>query len=380
MRWQIAVLPGDGVGPEVTDAAVRVLRATAERFGHEADLHFHDVGWTAYDAHGVPLPDSTLEACRTADAVLLGAVGDPRGDGLDPELRPEAALLALRREMGCFANLRPVRLVPALAGASPLRRDRVDGTDLVIVRELAGGLYYGQPRGPVDDGQAALDTMKYSRDEVVRIAKVAFETARGRRKQVLSIDKSNVLHSSRLWREVVESVAEDYPDVECTHMLVDRAAMELVLNPSRFDVLLTANLFGDILSDEAAAVVGSIGLLASASIGGGGGIFEPVHGSAPDIAGTGTANPLAMILSAALLLRHVYEHEAEATAIENAVEQVLGSGLRTPDLARGGEATVGTEAMGVAVAEAVGRADRADSEGGSVTGGDVSGAESTSHA
>ncbi len=362
MKWQIAVLPGDGVGPEVTEAALVVLQAAADRFGHEADLRSRDVGWTAYDRHGVPLPDSTLDACKSADAVLLGAVGDPRGDGLDPELRPEAALLALRREIGCFANLRPVRLVPALTDASPLHRDRVEGTDLVIVRELAGGLYYGKPRGPVDDGQAALDTMKYSRDEVVRIAKVAFETARGRRKQVLSIDKANVLHSSRLWRDVVDGVAEDYPDVECTHMLVDRAAMELVLNPARLDVMLTANLFGDVLSDEAAAVVGSIGLLASASIGGGGGIFEPVHGSAPDIAGTGTANPLAMILSTALLLRHVYGQEEEAAAIETAVEQVLGTGLRTADLARDGEATIGTEAMGAAVAAAVSGSDAADQE------------------
>ena len=362
LTWRIAVLPGDGVGPEVTDAAVQVLRAAAQRFGHETDLGFHDVGWTAYDRHGVPLPAATLDACNDADAVLLGAVGDPRGDNLDPELRPEAALLALRQEMGCFANLRPVRLVPALADASPLRRDRVDGTDLIIVRELAGGLYYGEPRGPVDGGRAAVDTMKYSRDEVVRIAKVAFETARGRRNRVLSVDKANVLHSSRLWREVVTGVAEEYPDVECTHMLVDRAAMELVLGPAQIDVMLTPNLFGDILSDEAAAVVGSIGLLASASVGGGGGIFEPVHGSAPDIAGTGTANPLAMILSAALLLRHVYGNEAEATAIEAAVEQVLANGLRTPDLARDGAATIGTEAMGAAVAEALSAADAASED------------------
>ncbi len=353
MRWQIAVLPGDGVGPEVTDSAVTVLLAVADRFDHVADLTYEDIGWTAYEGHGAPLPDATLSACQAADAVLLGAVGDPRGDTVTPELRPEAALLGLRQEMGCFANLRPVRLVPALTDASPLRRDRVDGTDLVIVRELAGGLYYGKPSGRVDGGDAALDTMKYSRAEVIRIAKVAFETARSRRKKVLSIDKANVLHSSRLWREVVEGVAADYPDVECTHMLVDRAAMELVLNPSRIDVLLTANLFGDILSDEAASVVGSIGLLASASIGSGGGIFEPVHGSAPDIAGTGTANPLAMILSGALLLRHVYEQEEEAAAIEAAVERVLGSGLRTADLARDGETSVGTEAMGAAVAAAV---------------------------
>lgn len=353
MKWRIAVLPGDGVGSEVIDAAVVVLGATAERFGHELGLDFRDVGWTAYDRYGAPLPDATLAACRTADAVLLGAVGDPRGDGMDPELRPEAALLVLRKEMGCYANLRPVRLVPALAEASPLNRDRVDGTDLVIVRELAGGIYYGRPRGPVDAGEAAVDTMRYSRDEVRRVARVAFKTARGRRKQVLSIDKANVLHTSRLWREVVDSVADEYSDVECRHMLVDRAAMELVLNPSSIDVMLTPNLFGDVLSDEAAAVVGSIGLLSSASVGGGGGIFEPVHGSAPDIAGTGTANPLAAILSAALLLRHVYGLEVEAQAIEDAVEGVLEAGLRTPDLARGGEPAVGTAAMGEAVAGAV---------------------------
>ena len=380
MNWRIAVLPGDGVGSEVIDAAVLVLRATAERFGHEASLDFHDVGWTAYDHHGVPLPEDTLEACRSADAVLLGAVGDPRGDGLDPELRPEAALLALRREMGCFANLRPVRLVPALADASPLRRERVDGTDLVIVRELAGGIYYGEPRGAVDGGRAAVDTMRYHRDEVVRIAKVAFETARGRRRQVLSIDKANVLHSSRLWREVVDGMAEEYPDVECHHMLVDRAAMELVLNPAHLDVMLTPNLFGDVLSDEAAAVVGSIGLLPSASIGGGGGIFEPVHGSAPDIAGTGTANPLAMILSAALLLRHVYGLDLEARTIETAVERVLEDGLRTPDLGRNGESTVGTEAMGEAVADAVVKAEAAASaDTDAVTGPDLASEKASSH-
>ena len=227
------------------------------------------------------------------------------------------------------------------------------GTDLVIVRELAGGLYYGEPRGPLDDGRAAVDTMKYHQDEVARIARVAFETARGRRKSVLSVDKANVLHSSRLWRRVVNEIAEEYSDVECDHMLVDRAAMELVLNPSSFDVMLTPNLFGDVLSDEAAAVIGSIGLLASASIGGDGGIFEPVHGSAPDIAGTGTANPLAMILSAALLLRHVYSLEAESAAIESAVAQVLADGSRTADLAGDGEAAVGTAEMGSAVAAAI---------------------------
>ena len=350
MKRRLAVLGGDGVGPEVTEASLEVLRATAERFGHELTADLKEVGFAAYEQFGTPLPEDTLAACRSADAVLLGAVGDPRSEGVPVELRPEAALLALRKEMGCYANLRPVRLLPALASASPLRPEIVDGTDLVIVRELAGGLYYGEPRGPVEDGRAAVDTMKYHQDEVVRIAKMAFETARGRRKSVLSVDKANVLHSSRLWRRVVDEVAEEYPDVECDHMLVDRAAMELLLNPSTFDVMLTPNLFGDVLSDEAAAVVGSIGLLASASIGSGGGIFEPIHGSAPDIAGTGTANPLAMILSAALLLRHVYSLDEESAAIESAVEQVLEDGRRTRDLARNGEGTVGTAEVGAAVA------------------------------
>ena len=353
MKWQIAVLGGDGVGPEVMEASLEVLRATAEQFGHEFTTDPQDVGFTAYERSGNPLPEETLAACRSADAVLLGAVGDPRAEGVPVELRPEAALLALRREMGCYANLRPVRLLPALASASPLRPEIVDGTDLLIVRELAGGLYYSEPRGPVEDGRAAVDTMRYHQDEVVRIARVAFEAARERKRSVLSVDKANVLHSSRLWHRVVDEIAEEYPDVQCDHMLVDRAAMELVLNPSSFDVVLTPNLFGDVLSDEAAAVIGSIGLLASASIGGGGGIFEPVHGSAPDIAGTGTANPLAMILSAALLLRHVYSLEAEAAAIENAVGQVLEDGLRTSDLVGEGEGSVGTAEMGAAVAGAI---------------------------
>ena len=353
MRWRIAVLGGDGVGPEVMEAALEVLRAAAGRFGHELTTDVQDVGYAAYERSGNPLPEETLAACHDADAVLLGAVGDPRSEEVPVELRPEAALLALRKEMGCYANLRPVRLLPALASVSPLRPEIVKGTDLVIVRELAGGLYYGEPRGPLDDGRAAVDTMKYHQDEVARIARVAFETARGRRNSVLSVDKANVLHSSRLWRRVVTEIAEEYSDVECDHMLVDRAAMELVLNPSSFDVMLTPNLFGDVLSDEAAAVIGSIGLLASASIGGDGGIFEPVHGSAPDIAGTGTANPLAMILSAALLLRHVYSLEAESAAIESAVAQVLEDGLRTADLAGDGEAAVGTAEMGSAVAAAI---------------------------
>jgi 3-isopropylmalate dehydrogenase len=353
VRWHIAVLGGDGIGPEVIEATLPVLRATAERFGHEFTADVRDVGFSAYERSGSPLPEETLDACRSADAVLLGAVGDPRSEGVPVELRPEAALLALRKEMGCYANLRPVRLLPALASASPLRPEIVAGTDLVIVRELAGGLYYSEPRGQLDDGRAAVDTMKYHQDEVARVARVAFETARGRKKNVLSVDKANVLHSSRLWRRVVDEIAEEYPDVECGHMLVDRAAMELVLNPSSFDVVLTPNLFGDVLSDEAAAVIGSIGLLASASIGSGGGIFEPIHGSAPDIVGTGAANPLAMILSAVLLLRHVYSLDAESAVIESAVAQVLEDGLRTRDLVQDGETAVGTEEMGRAVAAVI---------------------------
>ena len=357
MKWLIAVLGGDGIGPEVVEACLPVLRATAERFGHEFIADVQDVGFAAYERTGNPLPEETLAACRSADAVLLGAVGDPRSQGVPVELRPEAALLALRRKMGCYANLRPVRLLPALASASPLRPEIVAGTDLIIVRELAGGVYYGEPRGPLDEGRAAVDTMKYHQDEVARIARVAFETARGRKKKVLSVDKANVLHSSRLWHRVVDEIAEEYPDIECDHMLVDRAAMEFVLNPADFDVVLTPNLFGDVLSDEAAAVIGSIGLLASASIGSGGGIFEPIHGSAPDIVGTGTANPLAMILSAALMLRHVYSLDVESAAIESAVEQVLEDGLRTRDLVLDGEAAVGTEEMGRAVAAVISNAE-----------------------
>ena len=344
------MLPGDGVGPEVTKLAVEVLRSTASVFNHELNVEFYDIGWSAYENYGSPLPDSTLDGCKSADAVLLGAVGDPRADELAPDLRPERGLLSLRKELGCFANIRPSRLLPCLSDASPLTLEIVENTDLVIVRELAGGIYYGEPSGIVDDGDAAIDTMKYHRDEVARIARVAFDMAMNRTKKVPSVDKSNVLSSSRLWRNTVNEIAGEYPEVECSHMFVDRAAMELVMNPKDLDVLLTSNLFGDILSDEAAAVVGSIGLLASASLNkDGGGMFEPVHGSAPDIAGSGTANPLAAILSAAMLLRQTYSLELEAQTIEDSVESVLEKGLRTPDLDRGTGPTVGTETMGSAV-------------------------------
>jgi 3-isopropylmalate dehydrogenase len=338
MSARIALLPGDGIGPEVVAAATRVLD-TVDDFAYGE----HAVGGAAIDATGIPLPDDTLAACREADAVLLGAVGGPKWDSTDPGApRPEQGLLGLRRELGLFANLRPVRPLPALYDASPLRRDRIENTDLVVVRELTGGLYFGD-RGR--DGDRAHDTCVYTVAEIERIARTGFRTARSR---VTSVDKANVLETSRLWRETVMRVhGEEFPNVELEHLLVDNAAMQLVNAPRHFDVILTENMFGDILSDEAAMLTGSIGMLPSASVGEPGtpGVFEPVHGSAPDIAGRGAANPLAAILSAALLLRHGLGREAEASAIESAVDRALDAGLRTADL--GGSATTAeaTEAV-----------------------------------
>ncbi len=353
-KYTIAVLPGDGVGPEVSNAALAVLEAVRERFGIALETTTHLGGWTAVVETGSPLPDATLEACRSADAVFLGAVGHPDADGEPPERRPETGLLALRRQLGCFANLRPARLYPALRDQSPLRASRVVGTDFLLVRELAGGLYYGEPRGWNRDEGRAVNTLVYSRPEIERIARTAFELARGRRKHVVSIDKANVLDVSRLWRSVVSEVAGEYPDVRLDHMLVDRAAMELVIRPSAWDVWLTPNLFGDILSDEAGAVVGSLGLLGSASLGDGIDLYEPVHGSAPDIAGQDRANPVGAIVSVALMLRHTFERTDAADAVDGAVERVLDDGLRTPDLLDGGETrSVGTRAFAEAVADAV---------------------------
>jgi 3-isopropylmalate dehydrogenase len=333
MRLCIAVLPGDGVGPEVTAAAVHVLEAVCARFGHRLDVDERPIGWAALQGTGAPLPPETVEACLSADAVLLGAVGDPAADRLPPPQRPETGLLELRRALGCWANLRPARLADALLDRSPLRADVVRGTDMLVVRELSGGIYYGEPRREGDATTAAVNTMTYDEASVRRIAEFAFDAARGRRGAVVSVDKANVLEVSRLWRRIVDEVAAGYPDVRCEHMLVDRAAMELVLAPAAFDVILTSNLFGDILSDEAAAVVGSIGLLPSASVGGGVGLYEPVHGSAPTIAGRDEANPIGTILSVALMLRHTFELEEEAAAIEDAVDATLARGLRTLDLA-----------------------------------------------
>jgi 3-isopropylmalate dehydrogenase len=330
MAPRIVTLPGDGIGPEIMASAIEILDAVG-RFDYDERLF----GGVSIDAHGTALTDAVLEACRGADAVLLAAVGGPRWDSTDPDApRPEQGLLGLRKGLGLYANLRPVRPVPALYDASPLRRDRIEGTSLLVVRELTGGIYFGA-RGRDDDG--AYDTCTYSVGEIERIVRVAFEAAEAR---VTSVDKANVLETSRLWREVVTGVhSREYPHIRLEHMLVDNAAMQLVAAPRHFDVIVTENMFGDILSDEAAMLTGSIGMLPSASLGAAGapGLFEPVHGSAPDIAGTGSANPLAMILSAAMLLRHGLSRPAEAAAVESAVDRALESGLRTADL--GGSAT-----------------------------------------
>jgi 3-isopropylmalate dehydrogenase len=333
---RIVVLPGDGIGPEIVAAARRLLDSLGE-FSYDERL----LGGCSIDAHGVALTDEVLEACRAADAVLLGAVGGPKWDTTDPEApRPEQGLLGLRKGMGLYANLRPVRPSPALVASSPLREERIAGTDLLVVRELTGGIYFGDSGR---DGEAAHDTCEYSAGEVERIARTGFEAAlrraagSDRKPRVTSVDKANVLETSRLWREVVGRVAPEYPDVALDHLLVDNAAMQLVSRPAEFDVILTENLFGDILSDEAAMLTGSLGMLPSASLGADGapGLFEPVHGSAPDIAGQGVANPLATFLSAAMMLRHGLERAEEADRVEAAVDAVLERGLRTPDLAGG---------------------------------------------
>lgn len=351
--FQITVLPGDGIGPEVISEAVKVLHAVKERFGLDFRLTTHLIGGAALKVTGVPLPADTLESTLQCDAVLLGAVGAPEFDGNPPHLKPESALLQLRKKLEAFANLRPVVLHPPLIGASPLRREIVEGTDLLIVRELTGGLYFGEPRG-IESTQAgtesAWNTMRYSIYEIQRIARVAFEAARKRRKKLHSIDKANVLETSHLWRKVVTQLSSDYPDVRLEHMYVDNCAMQLISNPKQFDVILTENLFGDILSDEAAMLTGSIGMLPSASIGGKIGLYEPVHGSAPDIAGTGKANPLATIASVAMLLRYSFGLEKQASAIESAISEVLNQGYRTPDLYRGDGKLVSTDEMGSLVA------------------------------
>jgi 3-isopropylmalate dehydrogenase len=352
MEIKITILPGDGIGPEVTREAVRVLETIAEKFNHELIYTNEKIGGAAINEFNDPLPARTLDACLKSRAVLLGAVGHPDFDNHPTHLRPEAGLLKIRSALGAYANLRPARLFAALADASPLKANVIEGTDMLIVRELLGGLYFSKPRGAEAD--AALNTMRYSVPEVERIARVAFDLARQRRRKVTSVDKANVLEVSRLWRETVIHIAKDYPDVMLEHQYVDACAMALVARPASFDVILTENMFGDILSDEAGAVVGSLGLLASASTGGPVGLYEPVHGSAPDIAGRGIANPLGAILSAALMLRYSFDLDAEAACIEDAVEKTLAAGHRTRDLAAAGQASLNTTAMGRRIIEHLG--------------------------
>lgn len=353
MRARIVLLPGDGVGPEVTEAAATVLRTVAARFGHEFTYQPFRFGGAALRDGLAPLPPETLDACRAADAILLGAVGDPAFDREPPGHRPEAALLELRRALGAYANLRPARAWPGLEDAGPLKASALAGTDMLIVRELTGGLYYGEPRGVTPDGETAFNTMRYSRGEVERIAEVAFRAAAGRKKRVTSVDKANVLETSQLWRTVVSEVAARHPDVRLDHMYVDACAMRIALAPSSFDVILTENLFGDILSDEAGAVCGSLGLLPSASLGSGPGLYEPVHGSAPDIAGKDLANPIGAIGSAAMLLRHSLKLEAEADAVERAIERALRDGCRTADLTGPKGAPLGCSAMTQAIVDRI---------------------------
>lgn len=361
-EFTVAVLPGDGIGPEVVAEGLRVLQAVGERFGHTFRTQEALIGGCAIDATGSPLPEETLALCREADAVLLGAVGGPRWSDPQAPVRPEQGLLGLRQALHLFANLRPVRTYPGLEHATPLRPEVVAGTDLVIVRELSGGLYYGKPQGVrhTDQGREAVDTLFYREEEIERLLRVAFDLARGRRKRLTSVDKANVLASSRLWREVAHEVARDYPDVAYEDLYVDACAMHLVRRPASFDVVATENMFGDILSDEAAVLAGSLGMLPSASLGAEvrpsglrPGLYEPVHGSAPDIAGQGIANPLGTILSVALMLRLSFGLEEEARAVEEAVEAVLSQGFRTPDVMSPGMRQVTTRELGERVAEAV---------------------------
>lgn len=357
MSKKILVLPGDGIGPEIIREAVKVLELVSEKYSLGFELVEGELGGAAIDKHGVPLADSTLALAREVDAVLLGAVGGPKWDTIDAAIRPERGLLKIRSELGLFGNLRPAILYPQLAEASTLKPEVVSGLDILIVRELTGGIYFGTPRGTttLENGERmAYDTLPYSESEIRRIAKVGFDMARLRSKKVCSVDKANVLASSRLWREVVIEVAKDYPDVELSHMYVDNAAMQLVRAPKQFDVIVTDNLFGDILSDQASMLTGSIGMLPSASLDSNNkGMYEPSHGSAPDIAGQNLANPLATILSVAMLLRYSFKHVAAADAIEQAVSDVLDQGLRTGDIFSPGMRKVGTAEMGDAVVAAL---------------------------
>jgi 3-isopropylmalate dehydrogenase len=354
MKLKIAILAGDGIGPEVTREAVNILQAVAEAGGHDFTFTEALLGGVAITAKGTPLPQETIDIALDSDAVLLGAVGDNKFNALSPDKRPEAGLLQIRQILGGFANLRPSVAYPALSENSPLRPEVTKGVDILFVRELLGGLYFGQPRSWNKETGEAINTMRYTKAEVNRVARIAFELAGKRRKKLTSVDKANVLECSQLWRATVDSLKPDYPDITVEHQLVDSMAMHLMNIPRNFDVVLTENLFGDILSDESGIITGSLGMLPSATIGGKVNLFEPVHGSAPDIAGTGKANPLGAILTAALILRHSANLEQEAAAIEAAVQKVLEAGHRTADIARGNqEATVTTQQMGKLVHSAL---------------------------
>jgi len=345
MSYKITVIPGDGIGKEITDAAVEVLKTVDGKFGLGLAYEYHDAGGTAYDKFGTPLPQSTIDACKASDAVLFGAVGGDKWDDVDPALRPEKAILGLRKNLDLYANLRPVKVADALVDYSPLKPELVRGVDLVIVRELVGGIYFGEKceSEPHDGVERAWDLENYSVPEVERIARLAFATAKLRRGKVTSVDKANVLATSRLWRRTVAKVAENHKDVELNNLYVDNCAMQLAIRPTQFDVIVTGNLFGDILSDEAAVVGGSIGMMPSASIGTCTSLYEPIHGSAPDIAGKGIANPMGTILSAAMLLRYSLHEEEAAKAIEKAVDKTLADGYRTPDLWKEGFSKANTE-------------------------------------
>lgn len=358
MNYRIAVLPGDGIGPEVIREATQVLNQAAKLYGFDVFLEEGVVGGASIDAHGKPLIDSVLKMAKESNAVLLGAMGGPKWDGLDYSIRPERALLALRQELGLFANLRPVKVFSALASASTLKREVVEGTDLLVVRELTGGIYFGQPKGVTrlpDGSERGVNTLVYTTPEIERIAHVAFQAALKRRNKVTSVDKANVLEATELWRKVVSRVhkSERYAGVQLEHVLVDNCAMQLIRNPKQFDVIVTTNMFGDILSDEAAMLTGSIGMLPSASLGGDVGMYEPVHGSAPDIVGKDMANPLATILSVAMMLRHSLDQGAAADRIERAVEAVLNEGYRTADIDEQDARRVGCREMGRLVREKI---------------------------
>jgi len=360
MEFDVAVLAGDGVGPEVIAEAVKVLQALGEKFGHRFHLHQGLVGGIAIDTHGTALSQETLDMCKQCDAVLLGAVGGPKWDDPQAKVRPEDGLLALRKELGLFANLRPVKVFPILVNSTSLKPDIIEGVDLVVVRELTGGLYFGQPKKQwqTPEGRQAVDTLAYSEVEIERILRVGFELARNRRNKLSSVDKANVLQSSRLWRQIATEISAEYPDIELEHMLVDACAMRLIQRPTEFDVLVTENMFGDILTDEASMLAGSMGMLPSASLAGipkdrTFGMYEPIHGSAPRRAGQNMANPIATILSVSMMLRYSFKMEMEAQAIENAVLATLEQGYRTYDIMSEGKTKVGTREMGELIAQKV---------------------------